>query len=91
MAYIDQYKLASNVIFKARVTTAACVAAKQILAEKGINSKRKEYVQYVVSNPERAGAVIALVVAGNYTLSEQSTDDEILKAIKECWPMFSGE
>lgn len=91
MAYLDQFKLASNIQFKARVTTAACVAAKQILAEKGVSSKRKEYVQYVVSNPERAGAVIALVITGNYPLTEQSTDEEVLKAVKECWPMFSGE
>lgn len=90
LSYLEKCATAQNAEFRKRVMVAALMAASEIAAAKP-NAKKAGFVSYVISNPERAAAVISLAICAVNGFTLSTLDADIKAAIVTNWALFAGD
>ena len=99
MALLDQYNLAMNGEFQAKVLIAVCAKARTVLDETleadhidtqmQLNT-RQALARVVLGDPERVRTRMALVVAANPQVTAASPDPDIEWTVGDAWDDLSG-
>jgi hypothetical protein len=88
MAYLDQYRLATDSDFRQRVVVAYVTAAKQIMAEAATvtgHAKRVDFANRVLVNPLVWDLHFSLAVVADTSISGASTDAQLKSVVDASW------
>lgn len=93
MSFLEQYQLAIDPEFIARVEIALCkssVAVNSEPPETVGHDVRVKYSKRVLDAPASAGAAAAVTVAAQPAINADSTDDDIEFTINACYDALAG-
>ena len=93
MAFIDQYYLANNATFRARVEMAMTKSAIAISNEDPktkYHTERVRYAQAALANVESTSRMMAFGVSANPAISIESSDADIEFTVNSIWNAYAG-
>ena len=90
MAYLDQYTLAQDADFVARVTMAVTLAAVNLYNDPGSGHAKRQYCVQVLASPSGHGARFAYGVTADETITAESSDAVIFNRVAGIFSAYAG-
>ncbi len=81
---------AADPVFIATVQMACASVAVTVLKNEGASAPSKKAAAYFLREPEMLARRIALMVAANDAVDDETTDQALLTLIGQSWPVLAG-
>jgi hypothetical protein len=97
VAFIDQYSLSDDVIFRRRVEQAALTSATSVSSETRADpptaqqTRRANLAIKILLDPGTYAVLFAKAVASNVAITPQSADSDLLFTCNSLFDAFAGE